>query len=328
MTMTTQSIPTQYSTTSNRLHWGVAALALLIGACFSSPSDSEEADTTGVGTGASSSGSDEVQGSQEGSDPSAGQTTAGGTVGLDTGTSGLDTGTSGLDTGTSGLDTGTAGVDGSTDGSESSSSGAAEESTGPGVGCGNGIVDAGEACDDGNDNELDSCTSECEEQFATGNDEVCSDSFAAHCDYFAAQCRMRVGGNDSTCYWPDATTLAECDGEPGIWTTPDSNYAQNNPEMNFLEPGVCITNTSNLSCSNASAAICSNAGADLCFESKPANGIGNLGAALCYWDVNEASCPAAGGIWTTPDSGFVQGQPNVLPNDDQAACITQVTNLE
>lgn len=314
MTMTIHSVPDQYSTTSNRLQWGVAALALLIGGCFNTPSDSEETDATGVGTGASSSGGDEVQGSQEGSDPSVGESTSGGPIGLDTGTSGLDTGT--------------ANGDGSTDGSESSSSGAAEEGTGPGVDCGNGIVDASEACDDGNDNELDSCTSECEEQFATGNDEVCSASFAAHCDYFAAQCRVRVGGNNSVCYWPDATTLGGCDGEPGIWTTPDSNYAQTNPDMNFLEPGVCITNASNLSCSNASAAICSNAGADLCFESTPASGVGTLGPALCYWDVDEASCPAAGGIWTTADSGFAQGQPNIFPNDDQAACITQVTNLE
>ena len=66
--------------------------------------------------------------------------------------------------------------------------------------CGDGIVDSGEECDDGNDSELDCCTTSC-----TANPVVCGDGYkcgAEACD----------DGNtdDGDCCSADCSTVSIC----------------------------------------------------------------------------------------------------------------------
>jgi hypothetical protein len=95
--------------------------------------------------------------------------------------------------------------------------------------------------------------------------------------------------------------------------------------MVFPDPGVCITQYANLRCSNADNNTCMAHGATLCFQEKSAEGGDSGLPSICWWNVNEAQCANTDGIWSTQDT-WGQTHPNTLP-PDEAACITQVTNL-
>jgi cysteine-rich repeat protein len=68
--------------------------------------------------------------------------------------------------------------------------------------CGNGIVDIGETCDDGNTNENDACLSDCQParcgdgSVQTGV-EQCDDGNAVENDGCDSRCRLSDGGTDA-----------------------------------------------------------------------------------------------------------------------------------
>ena len=322
MTRPNRSLPVRRNLSSVLTYGSTPLLAIALLGCFSASggnpdsgpgTDSGDADTSATQGGAtaptsSASGSDNV-------DDSSGMTTSDGPD--DGPDGGPDDGPDDGPGESSDTTTGDGQDDSATD--ESTSDGAVAE-------CGNGVLDDDEVCDDGNLNELDACTLTCEEQYASGNDFPCPADLAEHCAYFAAQCRLTENGEESICYWADSTAAPACDDTPGIWTPSDSGYAMAHPEMFFPGNGACITEAPNLECSGANATTCDNAGAALCLQSLQPDGLGTTGPDICWWDVNEGACAGAGGVWTTPASGFAQGHPNALPAG-AAACITQVTNL-
>jgi len=66
------------------------------------------------------------------------------------------------------------------------------------IGCGNGVVDPGEACDDGNTDDCDGCTSACTRTTGCGDGvvcgtEACDDGNTADCDGCSATCEVEVG---------------------------------------------------------------------------------------------------------------------------------------
>jgi cysteine-rich repeat protein len=73
------------------------------------------------------------------------------------------------------------------------------ESESAGDNCGNGVVDPGEACDDGNTNEDDACTSACTEPFCgdgipSGN-EACDDGNVSSNDACLNDCKFAICGD-------------------------------------------------------------------------------------------------------------------------------------
>jgi cysteine-rich repeat protein len=194
--------------------------------------------------------------------------------------------------------------------------------------CGDGFVHDGvEECDDGADNGDHGCTATCKIQFYSGSTATCSMGGLLMCGYFDAQCRvdpMGAGGGE-LCYWPDAVDETACDGTPGIWTSTDSGFARNARHMVFPEPGVCITQYTNLQCSNANHNTCLANGATLCFQEKASDGGASGLPSICWWNATEAQCSNTPGIWSTQEN-WGQVHPNTLPPGG-AACITQVTNL-
>ncbi len=289
----------------------LATFSLLAAGCPSEAADEGEAggSTSSSTQGASSTGATNPGGDSSGSNGS----TAG------TQTSGA--GTESSDESSEGTVASSTGDDTSSGGDESSTGTTVEEPF-----CGDGTVDPDEACDDGNANDNDTCTSTCEPQWASGNDGDCSAALALHCDYHGAQCRLNEGGSDSYCYWPEAAAQEGCDETPGIWTLADSGFAMDHPEMTFPEEGACLTQAANLRCEAGTAATCTGAAADLCTASRPSSGLGTSGPDICYWAGDAAACEATSGTWTTPADGFAMDHPNALPAG-MAGCITQVTNL-
>ena len=66
------------------------------------------------------------------------------------------------------------------------------------VGCGNGIVDPGEACDDGDADDCDGCTTRCTAPTGCGDgivcgNEACDDGNATACDGCSPTCEVEVG---------------------------------------------------------------------------------------------------------------------------------------
>lgn len=196
--------------------------------------------------------------------------------------------------------------------------------------CGDGSVDEGEECDDGNADDLDACNNACTAQFFAGDSEPCSPEQSEVCNFLNGTCHRTsspaAGG--AVCYWKSYSGGAEeCDGTPGIWTTPDSMFADMKG-VNILDPGACITQVGNLHCTPADQATCDAADASLCFQSKDSDGIGNIGPSICAWDVTQGDCAGTPGIWTSSGSVFAQNNPNSIPPGDDGACISQVTNLD
>ncbi len=96
-----------------------------------------------------------------------------GTGAMSTGTGGTGSGTAGTGNGTAGTGNGTAGTAGTSNGAAGSSAGGSGGSVGTGGGggtggsktvnlCGNGKIDEGETCDDGNKFSGDGCSSQCQ----------------------------------------------------------------------------------------------------------------------------------------------------------------------
>jgi len=290
------------------------ALAVLGTGCPSSDSDGDTDPMATTGAGSTST-STSAPGTTETTDP-------------DPDTSGGSTSTSSGDT-TGGETTGDETGDETTgDATGEDTTGGDESSTGnaPDPFCGDGNVDADEECDDANDNDNDSCTSQCQQQWFSGNDGECSADLADYCDYHGAQCRLNLAGDDGYCVWTDATDEAGCDQTPGIWTLADSGFATDHPEVVFPDDAACITQVANLRCGDASDFACTVAEAALCTLALSANGLEETGPEICYWTSNQAQCDLVPGMWTEPGDGFAMDHPNALPAG-MAACITQVTNL-
>ena len=291
------------------------------------PSCADEGDTP-TESGSSSSSS---TGSTS-SDPSSGpSTTSPGntTTGPDpSGSSTASSSTSG------GSETGQGDTGSTSDGTGTSTSETgAETSSTEGGGesvCGDGVQADDEACDDGNLEPEDACSNDCEPQFYTGTSAACGAEQAAACDPLGAECRslLVAGGGGAICYWPEHSgSQNECDLTAGIWTEHDHPFAANN-QISIPEPGVCITQVTNIWCSAADEAICDAAGADACFQYKLPNG-GNSGSpSLCWWDAGQAECGGTSGIWTPSDSNFAMNNPNSIPPGSVGSCISQVTNLD
>jgi cysteine-rich repeat protein len=251
--------------------------------------------------------------------PEAGETTSGSTVGA---TSAEST-SSGQSTDASAA-TGDQPVESSGDTSGGvASSGSDETTSATGEtgtpSCGDGTVDDGEECDDGNDEDRDACSNACVAGFHTGSLEPCGDLGETMCGYFEADCRVDPDGEPpSLCHWPEASTQDACDGTPGRWIEADSAFAVESG-YDFPLAGACITQVDGLRCSVADAQTCIEAGGDLCFREIAPGGEPLAVSSLCWWNVDEGSCAGTPGIWTTVESA--------LPPSDAAACILQVAFL-
>lgn len=131
------------------------ALAVLLGACFEDVDDdsagsTETSSTTSTSSSTSSSATSASSGSTSssatGTTTDGSGTTTGGQTGTTDGTSGSSGSTTG-DSSTGGSSTGGSSTGGTTDGNL----------------CGNGTIDPGEECDDGNDDPTDTCFPNCVE---------------------------------------------------------------------------------------------------------------------------------------------------------------------
>ena len=286
-----------------------SCLALGLSGCFS-----PKVPTPSGGSDSSSSGGE-----------SSGGNDGGALTGTGTGTP--DTTTSDTTSG----DDGDTGSDGGIEASTSTSEGmAGETSTGVAPSCGDGNVDPGEDCDDGNDEDADACSNACVEQFFGGDATPCNAAQSEVCDFLNGTCHRTVSAaaGGAVCFWEDYSSGEQsCDDTPGIWTPPDSMFGMAGG-VNILDPGACITQVGNLACSAADQATCDSAGANVCYQSKDVDGIGNVGAALCGWDVSQSDCDDTPGIWTSAGSVFGQNQPNSVPPGSDGACISQVTNFD
>lgn len=83
----------------------------------------------------------------------------------------------------------------------------------PGAGCGNGLPDQGEQCDDGNQSQTDACTNGCNtavcgDGFVRAGTEECDDGNGVNTDACANNCQANVCGNGRV----DAGE--QCDGGP------------------------------------------------------------------------------------------------------------------
>src|SRR5205807_2566240 len=92
--------------------------------------------------------------------------------------------------------------------------------------CGNGVVEAGEECDDGNANDCDACSNGCTLVTGCGDgvvcgNEQCDDGNGASCDGCSASCALEPGGRcgDGVV---DASCNEQCD-PPGPGS-PECNY--------------------------------------------------------------------------------------------------------
>lgn len=238
---------------------------------------------------------------------------------------------SGAETSSSGQDSST-GADGSDTGSTTTSSEASESSsTGTALpGCGDGVEDPGEECDDGNTDDADACSTLCETQFFAGDSAPCSAEQAEVCSFLAGTCHRTVSpaGGGAVCYWePFSTGSDSCDETPGRWIPSDDSLGEQRGVF-LPEPGACMNFVANLNCTAADQTICDAAGAAICFQDKDIDGIGSLGASLCGWTVSQAECEDTPGVWTSSGSTFEQNHPNSVPPGSDGACITQVTNLD
>ncbi|RMG94403.1 MAG: hypothetical protein D6705_16320 [Deltaproteobacteria bacterium] len=158
--------------TSNQVIF-LGALSVVLAACSGddggSGSGSASASATGTatatdGTGSTGAGpaSATATGTSQGSDSASSGTTTDGTATQGTATQGTatqgsatqGTATDGTATATAGSDTGTAGTSASTGATAGSSGGVTPE-------CGNGLLEQGEECDDGNNIDNDACSNTC-----------------------------------------------------------------------------------------------------------------------------------------------------------------------
>lgn len=207
---------------------------------------------------------------------------------------------------------------------------AAESSTGtPPENCGNGVIDRGEECDDGNVSDDDACSSSCEEQFFAGDATPCSTQQSEVCEFLEGSCHQTqspaAGG--AVCFWElYSDSSSSCDETPGVWTPDDAPFARQE-NVHIPTPGVCINFIANLTCSASDQTTCDAAGATVCYQNKDTDGVGNLGVALCAWDVSQAECNDTPGLWTSAGSTFEQVHPNSVPPGADGACISQVTNF-
>jgi cysteine-rich repeat protein len=94
--------------------------------------------------------------------------------------------------------------------------------------CSNGLLEAGEGCDDGNRDPCDGCSAVCQVEFGCGDGstcgaEACDDGNAASCDGCSPACALEVCGDGLLCpglgeECDDANTSA-CDGCSPVCTT-------------------------------------------------------------------------------------------------------------
>jgi cysteine-rich repeat protein len=289
---------------------------LALAACASNVGDDGLAGTTMSGEGATSGGS---MASTTTAAPESGSTTSTDGSGDDSTGAVSSTGSSSGDT--TGGDAGTETGDLPT---SSSSSG-----TGESV-CGDGVLAEDELCDDGNLEAEDACSTDCEPQFYTGTGAVCNDTQALPCVAVGGECRRLIGdgGGGAVCYWPDySENEMQCNSTAGVWTPYDSPFVENN-ELSVPEPGVCVTQSTNLRCTAPDQAVCSAAGADACFQYKLMSGGDSTSPSICWWDASEAACGATSGLWTATDTMFGMNNPNSIPPGADGSCISQVTNLD
>ena len=195
--------------------------------------------------------------------------------------------------------------------------------------CGDRNLDPGEECDDGNVEDNDACSATCEQQFFAGNSSRCDVQQSEVCNFLNGSCyrTQSPAAGGAVCYWDDfSASSTSCDEAPGIWTPPDAPFAEEEG-VNIPEPGACLTFVGNLACTAGDQTTCDAAGASVCFQNKAADGTGNLGVALCAWDVSQPDCDETPGLWTSSGSTFEENHPNSVPPGDDGACITQVSNL-
>lgn len=288
----------------------ILAVAAVLSGCTSTDGDDPTEETEASSTGGSSGDGD---------------TTTAQPTGQADDTEGSSTTTAPSSSSSTSSDTdATAAETGSGDSSSTTSGESGEEGI-----CGDGTLDPGEVCDDGNLDPEDACNNDCQPQFYTGTSAPCTAQQSAECEWLGGECRQLLGGQGggALCYWPELSEdAAACDSSAGIWTPPDSPFGENN-DVSIPEPGVCITQISNLRCSAADASVCGGAGANICFQDKDADGLGNVGPSLCGWPGNEAECQAPG-IWTSSESTFAMNHPNALAPESMGACLSQVSNLD
>ena len=288
----------------------IAALAIL-SACSSQVDDDATSPTTGDEASTSGESADSAT-----ADPasSAGTNSAGDST---------ETGS------TTDSSSGDATMDGSSSGTGAPSTSSSSSGTTDSV-CGDGILADDEACDDGNLEPEDACNSDCEPQFYTGTGAICNDSQALPCEAVGGECRrlvVNVSGG-AVCWWPEySDSEMQCNSTAGVWTPPDDPFVENN-QLSVPEPGVCVTQSTNLRCTASDQAVCAGAGADSCFQYRLMSGGASPSPSLCWWDVSEAACTATSGIWTSTDSMFGMNNPNSIPPGEEGACISQVTNLD
>jgi len=265
---------------------------------------------------------------------------------LDLGTStsmSSSSGPTGDVSGESGMTTGGTGAGSSSDGTTAvgevttgtTSAGADTElgdssSTGSPVGCGDGVLEPTEACDDGNLDNGDGCSDSCEVTFFGGDTTPCSAQQSEVCEFLSGQCfrtQSEVAGG-ALCYWEEfSDSVQSCDETPGTWTPDDDPLARRDGIV-IPMPGACLNYVGNLQCAPMDQSTCDAAGAAVCFQDKDVDGVGNLGPSLCAWDTSQALCSNTSGIWTSAGSTFELNHPNSVPPGEDGACITQVTNLE
>src|SRR6185295_12460820 len=96
----------------------------------------------------------------------------------------------------------------------------------PVASCGNGVVDPGEVCDDGNAEDCDACTTHCTLVNGCGDgvvcgDETCDDKNTVACDGCSPTCTVEVGYRCG-----DGTVNGECGEEcdPPTTAAPECNY--------------------------------------------------------------------------------------------------------
>lgn len=287
-----------------RVSMSFGALSLVILASCFSPTLRDDVDEQTTGSTSATSG--------PGMATSSSGQTANGTTTTGSDTSGESSETSSIETG-------------------SSSSGSSSSSTTEGVlpGCGDGVKDPEEECDDGNLDEEDACNSTCETQFFGGDSTPCTLQQSEVCSFLAGTCHRTVSpaAGGAVCYWESFSAGSNsCDETPGQWILPDDAFGDQRGVF-LPEPGACFNFAGNLSCTAAEQTACDAAGASVCFQDKDVDGVGNLGDALCGWDVSQAECDATPGVWTSSGSTFEQNHPNSVPPGSDGACITQAANV-
>ncbi len=176
----------------NMKHWASVVVCAALAGCGGG-------DDGGTGTAGSSSGgggSTTIEGSTTAPDPTTGATTVEPTTSTGS-ASGTTTGTTTADTTTSNT-TGT--TTGTTTGDTSTSD--TSTSTGPGPACGDLVVDPGEECDDGNQEDADACTNACKNAACgdgiVGPGEACDDGNQEDADACSNMCASASCGDGKT----------------------------------------------------------------------------------------------------------------------------------